>query len=102
MHTDPRHRVAELPDAANRDAASGMPQAAELLQTYLAGRAEQVEELSWFLGYCHYKSASAIAALVKQNRRKAHASRSIQLAGETLPQIIDRGLELLDSDDFLS
>jgi aminoglycoside phosphotransferase (APT) family kinase protein len=95
-NVDPVQRfVAEL-DEPNRRAATGMPSAEELLGEYLAIRPVEVPDLPWFLAYCQYKTASTIAVLAKQNRRRPAPEPGMELAATTLASLIDRGHELLE------
>ncbi|MGX6448042.1 phosphotransferase family protein [Patulibacter sp. S7RM1-6] len=95
MHTDPRHRFAGPPDAANRRAGAGMPTRDELLATYLERGTVDTAALPWFLASCHYKTASTIAVLVKQARRRGSADPALERAAGTLPAVIARGREVL-------
>ncbi|WP_036725201.1 phosphotransferase family protein [Patulibacter minatonensis] len=99
MHTDPRHRFAGPPDDANRRAGEGMPTREELLATYRREREIDTAELPWFLGCCHYKTASTIAVLAKQNRRREQPDAAMVRAEESLPAVIGRGLELVRAAD---
>jgi aminoglycoside phosphotransferase (APT) family kinase protein len=95
-HTDPVQRFVEEFDDANLLAAQGMPDQEELLAEYLAIRPVEVEDLDWFLASCHYKIASTIAVLSKQNRRQPDPDPKMEVAASSLGAIIARGREILD------
>jgi aminoglycoside phosphotransferase (APT) family kinase protein len=99
MHTDPRHRFAGPADEPNRLAGTGMPTRDELLATYLAERPMDTAQLPWFLAYCHYKTASTIAVLAKQDRRRDAPSEAMRRAAASLPAVVARGLELARAAD---
>lgn len=95
MHTDPAHAFAASRGRANSEAAAGMPAADELLAEYRAVRDVEVADLEWFLAHSFYKTASTIAALVKRNRKAAHPDPSLEVAARTLPELVERGQEVL-------
>ncbi len=104
--TDPViHRSADR-DAANRQAWEAMPDRRRLLAQYLAVTGtdsdsdsdSDSDELSWFAAYCHYKLASAMAALAKRNRRLPEPDPGLELAAATLAPAIERGLEILSGN----
>lgn len=99
MHTDPSHYFRRERGARDTEAGSGMPRASVLLDAYRSVRAGHVGDLEWFLAYCHYKTASTIAVLVKRNRRLADPDPLMVVGGESLSAVIRRGHEILDARD---
>jgi aminoglycoside phosphotransferase (APT) family kinase protein len=95
-YTDPVQRFVEEFDEPNLRAARGMPDRDDLLAEYLAIRPVEVEGLDWFLASCHYKIASTIAVLSKQNRRQAEPDPKMETAAASLVDIIERGREIFD------
>ncbi|MFJ8812992.1 phosphotransferase family protein [Amycolatopsis thermoflava] len=91
MHTDPPHRFHEHRDDANVKAGSGMPSRAELLAEYQRIRRSAVTDLSWFLAYCHYKTAATLAVFVKRNRRSADPDPQLVVAARGLGEVVERG-----------
>lgn len=94
MHTDPVHRFRTTRPAADTAAGHGMPPAAVLLDAYCRIRGE-VPDLDWFVAYCLYKTASTISVFVKRNRRRDHPDPALVVAADSLPAVVERGLELL-------
>ncbi|HYZ80215.1 MAG TPA: phosphotransferase family protein [Solirubrobacteraceae bacterium] len=95
--TDPvLQRVAER-DAANQAAADAMPSGRELLAEYMdeAGLATDPSDLDWFQAFAYYKLGAAMSVLCKRNRRQAEPDPGLELVAQTLPPMLDRGLELL-------
>lgn len=99
MHTDPVHAFVDSRDQANSAAGAGMPTAGELLAEYRAVRDVELPGMEWFLAHSFYKTASTIAALVKRNRKAAHPDRSLEIAARTLPELIERGHDVLAARD---
>jgi len=96
-YVDPIQRFSDDRGEANVRAGAGMPSAEDLLQTYLRERPTDVFALPWFLAYARYKMASTTAALAKRNRRRPDPGPELELAASCLPDVIGRGLELLDN-----
>jgi aminoglycoside phosphotransferase (APT) family kinase protein len=96
-YTDPVQRFVSRRDAANQAASDAMPDRDELLAEYLAVRHENVDELSWFLAYCYYKIASTTSVLAKRNRLRPDPDPGLELAASTIPDVIGRGREILES-----
>lgn len=96
MHTDPAHYFRRSRSERDLAAGSGMPQASDLLAEYRTVRPAEVVDLEWFLAYCHYKTASTIAVLVKRNRRLDEPDPIMTVGGESLGAVIARGNEILD------
>jgi aminoglycoside phosphotransferase (APT) family kinase protein len=95
--TDPvQQRVSER-DAANRAAADAMPDARALLREYLqeADRAQEPADLDWFLAFCYYKLGAAMSVLAKRNRRLPEPDPGLELAAQTTPPMLARGLALV-------
>jgi aminoglycoside phosphotransferase (APT) family kinase protein len=97
MHTDPAHYFWRERTARDVEAGRGMPTASALLEDYLSARPIRVPDLDWFLAYCHYKTASTIAALVKRNSRLADPDPVMTVAGESLAAVVARGHEFMDA-----
>lgn len=97
MHTDPAHYFWRERGARDVEAGRGMPTASALLDDYRSVRPIRVPDLDWFLAYCHYKTASTIAALVKRNRRLPEPNPTMTVAGESLAAVIARGHEVMDA-----
>jgi len=107
---DPRHDLAWLltwvdpvqvffTDRSRDDVRAGdaMPGVGELLDEYLAIRPGELPDLPWFEACCRYKMASTTSVLVKQNRRRPEPEPHLEVAATTIPAMIDRGLEILDT-----
>jgi aminoglycoside phosphotransferase (APT) family kinase protein len=91
-----QQRVAHR-DAANQAAADAMPSADELLAAFMeeAGLADPRPDLGWFQAFAYYKLGAAMSVLCKRNRRQPEPDPGLELAAQTLPPMLDRGLELL-------
>ena len=96
-YTDPVQRFVSRRDAANQAASDAMPDRDQLLAEYLAVRHENVDKLSWFLAYCYYKIASTTSVLAKRNRLLPDPDPGLELAASTIPAVIGRGREILES-----
>ncbi|HET7399114.1 MAG TPA: phosphotransferase family protein [Intrasporangium sp.] len=97
MHTEPAHYFRHERCPQDLEAGRGMPRAGVLLDEYLAVRPRPVPDLDWFLAYCHYKTASTIAVLVKRNRRLPEPDPLIAVGGESLEAVIARGHAIMDA-----
>jgi aminoglycoside phosphotransferase (APT) family kinase protein len=100
MHANPAHRFTESADAANTQAAAGMPSASALLRSYLAvGTADMpgLEDLPWFMAYCHYKVAATLSVFVKRNRHRTEPDPAIAVAARSLPGVLSRCREILSA-----
>ncbi|HVV07979.1 phosphotransferase family protein [Amycolatopsis sp.] len=95
MHTDPPHRFHDTRGEADVRAGSGMPSGAALLDAYRETRPGAVPDLPWFLAYSHYKTASTLSVFVKRNRRAAEPEPRLETAAASLPDVIERGREIL-------
>lgn len=95
MHTDPVHRFNKSRDQANRDAGLGMPSHEELLFEYFSVRPCDVADLTWFLAYCHYKTAATISVIAKRNRKLAEPEPSMVIAADGVSDVMTRGEEIL-------
>lgn len=99
MHTDPAHYFRRERGRRDLQAGRGMPRASVLLDAYQSVRPGEVSDLEWFLAYCHYKTASTIAVLVKRNRRLAEPDPAIAVGAESLAAVVGRGHAILDARD---
>lgn len=96
MHTAPAHRFCEKRSSADVLAGTGMPSLPDLLKEYLSVRATDTDDLDWFLAYSYYKTAAAMSVIVKRNRRRAHPDASLNVVADSLSEVIERGLEIVD------
>ena len=96
---DPVQQRVATRDAPNQAAADAMPSAGELLAAYLeeAGTTRPPEDLDWFEAFSYYKLGAAMSVLSKRNRRQPDPDPGLELAAQTLPAMLARGLDLLDS-----
>jgi aminoglycoside phosphotransferase (APT) family kinase protein len=95
MHTAPAHRFRRSRPAADVAAGTGMPPRGELLVEYRAACDVPVADLDWFLAYCYYKTASTLSVFVKRNRRRTDPDPALVIAGESLAEVVERGLTVL-------
>lgn len=96
MHTDPPHYFRHERPPHDVEAGRGMPSATALLEEYRTVCPVEVSNLDWFLAYGAYKTASTIAVFVKRNRRLAQPDPVITVGGESLRQVVRRGLEIME------
>jgi aminoglycoside phosphotransferase (APT) family kinase protein len=95
--TDPVMQRVRDRDAANQAAADAMPAGEQLLAEFTdeAGAAGAPADLDWFLALAYYKLGATLSVLAKRNRRQAEPDPSLELAGQTVPPTLERGLQLL-------
>ncbi len=107
MHADPAHVFHEDRSAADVAAGSLVPSQAELLAEYAEARralgatVAEVEAattgLAWFLGVCHYKTASTIAVIYKRDRKRPDPDPKLATAARHLDAVLEAGHRALDA-----
>lgn len=95
MHADPVHRLDAGADGPSERAAAGMPKPSQLFAEYSGHAPQDADAVSWFLGFCHYKAASTIAAIVKRGRRQAEPPPQLPAAEASVRRLVDRGLQIV-------
>lgn len=106
MHVEPAQVFHEHRSQADRAAGSQMPSQQELIDVYAAARRElgaseeevraATSELDWFLGVCHYKTASTIAVIWKRERKRESPDPKLEVAARHLGEVLDAGHRVLD------
>ena len=102
MHTDPLHRFAEQRGPGDIAAGAGMPSLAVLLDEYThelaildGDPATATRGLEWWIACSYYKTAATLGVFIKRNRRLADPDRALQIASDSLDDVIARGAEVL-------
>lgn len=54
-----------------------------------------VADLTWFLAYCHYKTAATISVIAKRNRKLAEPEPSMVIAVDSVSDVMMHGEEIL-------
>jgi aminoglycoside phosphotransferase (APT) family kinase protein len=81
--------------AARSSGPSGMPTAAELLDTYSAAGGAALDDLGWFDALTRYKEAAATALLIKRARRQGDLPPGLERMVPALPRLVDEANRLL-------
>jgi aminoglycoside phosphotransferase (APT) family kinase protein len=88
--TDEAHH----PAAPTTDA-SGMPTAAELLDTYREAGGASLDDLAWFDALTRYKEAAATALLIKRGRKQGALPPSLARMVPALPDLLSQAERLV-------
>jgi aminoglycoside phosphotransferase (APT) family kinase protein len=106
MHAEPAQVFHEDRSPADLAAGSALPSADELLAAHATARSaygaserdveETMSELGWFLGVCHYKTASTIAAIHKRDRKRPQPDPKLVVAARHLGEVLEAGHRALD------
>jgi aminoglycoside phosphotransferase (APT) family kinase protein len=106
MHLAPAHVFHEHRSEADRAAGSDLPSPEQVWEEYAAVRraagaddrelAATAADLDWFLGVCHYKTASTIAVIWKRERKLASPDPKLVIAAQHLDDVLAAGHAVLD------
>lgn len=108
MHLEPAQVFHEDRSPADVAAGSAMPSRHEVLLEYAAARwgrgaddakvTAATADLAWFLGVCHYKTASTIAVIYKRERKRSDPDPKLVVAARHIDAVLDAGRRALDAE----